>query len=250
MARIDEMIEAARNAAKNAEGEEKARQQARAEALLEMKGEGYTKTDTEVGGIVKRNREEAGADSEKWTEIFGMTMEEVEEAVAELENATDDLSEGDDDDAEPSSVLERMRSALSQRDSRIEDLSTSHADLNRRYAKDKVDVAFANASRDAGLDDKFLAPARELAAYGDLVEKITKGETVSPDEITERVNSVKEISDVWFKSDERQADRDHIIAGHRIKEEAIRPHIPATPTAKESAEITDADRAARATSVY
>lgn len=248
MARIDEMIEAARNAAKNAEGEEKARQQARAEALLEMKGEGYTKTDTEVGGIVKRNREEAGADSEKWTEIFGMTMEEVETAVAELENATDDLS--DSEGEEEGSVLSRMQSALQQRDSRIEDLSTSHADLNRRYAKDKVDVAIERAFKSAGLDERFLAPASNLAAYGDLVEKITKGGTVSPDEITERVNSVKEISDVWFKSDERQADRDHIIAGHRIKEEAIRPHIPATPTAKESAEITDADRAARAASPY
>lgn len=256
MSRIDELIAAAREAAKNAEGEEKARQQARAEAFLEAKGEGYTKTDTEVGGIVKRNRDEAASDGSKWAELLGMDYEEAETLLNEMESGgLQSLLSGNEDneDEGEGNVLSRVQAALEDRDSRIEDLSSSLADTNRRYAKDKVEVAFERAFDNARLDKTYLAPAKRLASYDDLVEKAAKGGEVSPDEIAERIESVKELSGVWFGGEgdsEGESDGRTLPGGFKIKEEAVSINIPATPAGRTSSDITDEDRAQRASSVY
>jgi hypothetical protein len=253
MPTIDEMIAAAREAAKNSEGEEKVKAQARAEALVEAKAEGYTKTDTEVGGIVKRKEDEAKGDATKWAELVGMSYEEAEKVFEEMddEGIQSLLGGSDDDDEKP--VIERVQEALGSRDERISTLEASLSDTNRRYAKDKVEAAVREKFREAGLQDAYLAPASRLADYSDLVEKVAKGEEVTAEEISAKVDGVKELSDVWFGSSENGNGDDSrtLPGGFKLKEESVSIGIPATPNGNVGGnEITDEDRAARASSVY
>ncbi len=263
MPTIDEMIQAAREQAKNAEGEDKARAQARAEALLEMKSEGYTKTDTEVGGIVKRNRDEASAESGKWSELVGMDYAAAEKLFSEMNDGSiqsllsGDSEDGDGDgEGEERPMIERVSSLLEDRDARINDLSSCLDDVNKRYATDKVETAIRDRFREAGLDDSYLDPAKRLASYDDLVEKAAKGGDVTADEIAAKVDGVKELSGVWFGSSESSSDGDSnggrtLPGGFKLKEEAISIGIPATPNGRvEANDMTEEDRAARATSVY
>lgn len=233
--RIDEMIAAAREEIKASEGEEKVKAQAKAEALLEMKSEGFTKTDTEVGGIVKRKEEEATADAKKWADLMGMTYDEAAKVFEEFDD--DDFQalisaydSGDGEDEKP--VIERVQAALKERDNKIQTLDTSLADINRRYAKDKVDVAVERAFREAKLDETFLDPAKRLASYDDLIEKVTKGESLTNEDIAEKVNGVKELSGVWFKGGGAEGDTtvaDRKIRANGADDAVVRPHIPATP---------------------
>lgn len=246
MSKIDQLLADAREAAKNAEGEEKVKADARAAAILEMKGEGFKLSDEEVGGLVKRKEDEAEANARKWEALLGMSLEETEKAVEDL-----DVGEGTEDEDEGTPGFARLTSQLQSLQAERESGQKELADLRSRYSADKVEVALDKAFRDARIDPSFLDLAKEVAKYEDLIQEVASGKPVPGDQIKERVESIKTRSGVWFKSDEPLANGDgHIIAGHKIKEEAIRPHIPATPTANETAEITDADRAARAASPY
>lgn len=144
-------------------------------------------------------------------------------------------------------MLRRMQAALEERDGKIDSLSTTLNDVNTRYSKDKVETAIEKAFQSAKLDEKFLGPAKSLASYSDLIEKASRGEEVTAEEINGKVENVKALSGVWFEADDPEKD-EALVAGHRIKEEAI--GIPATPPAGGSPEITEEDRAKRASTVY
>lgn len=259
MTRIDEMIEAARNAAKNAEGEEKTRLQAKAEALLEMKDEGFKLSGDEVSGLVRRKEDDAKEEATKWAALMGMSYEDAEKVLEEFndEDFQDLISAYDSskDDGEEKPVLERVQSALKERDSKIEDLSTSLSDINRRYAKDKVDVAVERAFLDAKYEKDLLPAAKNLTSLEDLYAKVAKGEPITNDEINAKVEGVTKLSGGRLQSSTETGDDDTTtVAGHKIKadgeEVVVRPHIPATPNGNGSAQITDEDRAARAASAY
>jgi hypothetical protein len=265
MAKIDELIRQAQGALNKAKEEDKAAAQARLDALEEAKKAGVEMSNDEVNGVVTRRQAEI---DEKWKGVVGMSREQAEKFFEELND--DDLqaliagaagSEGDGSaggtgDKPPA---ERIAAALKERDAKIETLSNSFSELNRTYAKDKVDVAVREAFRSAGLDEKYLGPAKSLAAYDDLVEKLASGQPVTTEEIGAKVESVKGLSGVWFGSEAGGGEGNgsggsagRTVAGVRIKEDAVRPHIPATPEGRDGSapEITDEDRAARATSVY
>lgn len=254
MSKIDQLIQKATEELNKAKDEDKAAAQAKVDALKEAKSAGVEMDNDEVNGLVTRKTSEV---DEKWKGVIGMPREDAEQVFEQLND--DDLlalfSDGDSEDGDDKPVAERVQEALRSRDSKIESLSSTLSDVNRRYSSDKVEVAIEKAFRDAGLNETFLTPAKSLAAYDDLVKKVADGKPVTSEEISGKVESVKNLSGVWFKSGEDgengDGDKDSLtVAGHRLKEEAVRPAIPATPDGKESSEITDEDRAAKATSVY
>ena len=260
MAKIDDLIRQAQETLNKAKDEDKATAQAALDALKAAKASGVEMDNDEVNGLVARKQ---SAVEDEWKNVVGMSREEAKRLFEELEDdevrklllggSPGGEGDGEGDDDKP--VAERIQEALKSRDSRIESLSNTLTDVNKRYSSDKVEVAIERAFREEGLRDDFLDPAKRLAAYGDLVEKVANGQTISNEEIAEKVNSVKTLSGVWFKaegeSEEENGNGDGlVVAGHKLKEEAVRPAIPATPAGDESAEITEEDRAARATSVY
>ncbi len=254
MAKIDELIRKAQEEVNRAKDDDRPVAQAKLDALKEAKSAGIEMDNTEVNGVVTRKTNET---ADKWKNLVGMDYDEAEKLFEDLEDdtvrtllGTGDSGDGEGDDDKP--VAERIQEALRSRDTKIENLSTSLTDVNRRYSADKVETAVEKAFRAASIDPAFLEPAKRLASYDDLVQKVAGGQSVTNEEINAKVEGVKTLSGVWFKEGDGEEDtKDGLtVAGHRLKEEAVRPHIPATPAAQETAEITDEDRAARAASVY
>ena len=251
MAKIDQLIQQAQDALNKAKDDEKPVAKAKLDALKEVKAQKIEMDNDEVNGLVARKQGDVGT---KWKDLLGMEYEEAEKLFEQMDDETisallDPGGEGDDEKP----VIERVQNALKERDTRISTLEGTISDVNGRYSRDKVEVAIERALLGAKLDDKFLGPAKRLAGYDDLVEKVKQGQPVSAEEIAEKVNSVKSLSDVWFKTEGDEDEQDgggKTVAGYRIKEEAVSPGIPATPQGGGSSEITDADRAARAASVY
>lgn len=261
MKTIDELIADAENAVKNADEASKPVEQAKLDQLKTLKGEGLF-TQADFNRHDRRLKEQYEG---QFKEVLGMDLDEAKEVFEQLDDDTlsalsDALDsgaagEGDSSDGEEGPRLQQVVKAVNKLQADRDGLSETLTDLNRRYSKDKVEVAIEKAFRDAGLDDAFLAPAKSLAAYDDLVKKVADGKPVTSEEIGEKVESVKNLSGVWFKTEGDEGngtgDKDSLtVAGHRLKEEAVRPAIPATPNGNESAELTDEDRAAKATSVY
>lgn len=251
--RIDQMLADAREAAKNAEGEEKVKAEARAAAILEMKGEGFKLSADEVGGLVKRKEDEAEANARKWEALLGMSLEETEKAVEDL-----DVGEEDEDEETGTPGFARLTSQLQSLQAERESGKQELADLRSRYSADKVEVAFDEKFRDARIDPAFLDLAKEVAKYDDIIQEVASGKPVPSERINERVESIKTRSGVWFKPEGEEDGNGQgssgggrvLAGGYKLKEEAARPHIPATPNSRESTQITDEDRAARAASVY
>lgn len=251
MAKIDELIRQAQDALNKAKDDEKPVAQAKLDALKSVKAAGVEMSNDEVNGLVTRKSSEV---DDKWKDVVGVSREELGELLDDqtLQELFSDLEDGDEDN-EGKPTLERIQEALKSRDAQIESLGSTLTDVNRRYSSDKVEVAIEKAFRDAGLDDTFLVPAKDLAKYDDLVKKVAEGKPVTREEIQGKVENVKTLSDVWFKDADGQENGDkdgRTVAGVKLKEEVVRPHIPATPDSTETAEITDDDRAARASSVY
>ncbi len=251
MAKIDQLIQQAQDTLNKAKDDEKPVAKAKLDALKEVKAQKIEMDNDEVNGLVARKQGDVGT---KWKDLLGMEYEEAEKLFEQMDDETINAllhPGGEGDDEKP--VLERVQNALKERDARIGTLETTITDVNGRYSKDKVEVAIERALLGANLDKRFLAPAKSLAGYDDLVAKVSKGEPVSAEEIAEKVNSVKTISDVWFKGEGDDDDKDgggRTVAGHKIKEEPANVGIPATPQAGGSSEISEEDRAARATSAY
>lgn len=237
MSKIDELLNAAREAAKNAEGEDKVKAEARAAAILEMKGEGFKLSDEEVGGLVGRKEQDATKTLKEqlaeWEEIIGMDLEATKVAVA-------DLGDDDDEDDETDPTFSRLATQLQSVKSEKDSLAEQFSGLNRRYSGEKVNRMVEDAFRGANLDSSFLEPAKRLASYDDLVEKAAKGEEITAEDITAKINSVKELSGVWFKSEEKDTP------GPVIKPR--QPSIPATQTPETPQGLTDEQRMALSTS--
>lgn len=262
MAKIDELIARARAEAKNAEGEEKVKAEARAAAILEMKGEGFKLHEDEVGGLVKRKTDEAGGDAEKWKTLVGM---EYDEAAKLFEDLDDDavqalFGEASGDDTP---VIERVQSALTERDQKIQDGQKYTQSLARDLYSERVENRLKSALGSLTLDDGTKVSLRDgrfdrvrnLVGEDELVEKLMKGETIEAGEFSARAKSLYEdMSEIFVvpgeAGDGENGNGSRTVAGHRIVEEAVRPHIPATPNGEQTAEITEEDRAARASSVY
>ena len=251
MAKIDELIRKAQDALNSAKDDDKPVAQAKLDALKDVKAAKIEMDNDEVNGLVTRKQGDA---EKKWKDLVGMDHEEAKKLFEQMDDDTVKalLNPGDGDGDDDKPVMERVQSLLQARDTSINELKTSLSDVNGRYSKDKVDVAVERAFEAAGLDKKFLAPAKNLAAYDDLVEKVKKGQPITHEEIQGKVDSVKTLSDVWFKAEGDGGDEEDgkTVAGHRIREEAVGPVIPATPQAGGPVQITEEDRANRATSVY
>lgn len=236
MGRIDTLLEAAREAAKNAEGEDKVKAEARAAAILEMKGEGFKLSDDEVGGLIGRKEEEATKTLKEqlaeWQEVIGMDLEATKVAAAELGD--------DDDDGETDPAFSRLSSQLESVKSEKDSLAEQFNGLNTRYSSEKVNRMVEDAFRGANLDSSFLGPAKRLASYDDLVEKAAKGEEITAEDVTAKINSVKELSGVWFKAAEEDTP------GPIIK--TRQPSIPATETPETPQGLTDEQRMALSSS--
>lgn len=237
MGRIDTLLEAAREAAKNAEGEDKVKAESRAAAILEMKGEGFKLSDDEVGGIIGRKEEEATKTLKEqlaeWQEVIGMDLEATKVAAAEL-------GDDDDEDGETDPAFSRLSSELQSVKSEKDSLATQFNGLNTRYSSEKVNRMFEDGFRDAKGDSSFLEPAKRLASYDDLVEKAAKGEEITAEDITAKINGVKELSGVWFKAEEEENP------GPVIKPR--QPVIPPTQTTETPQGLTDEQRMALSTS--
>lgn len=235
MSKIDELITAAREAAKNAEGEDKVKAEARAAAILEMKGEGFKLSDDEVGGLISRKENDATgtlkAQLAEWQEVIGMDLEATKVAAAEL-------GDDDDDDADP--AFSRLSSQLESVKSEKDSLAEQFNGLNTRYSSEKVNRMVEDAFRAANLESSFLEPAKRLASYEDLVEKAAKGEEITAEDVTAKINSVKELSGVWFKAAEEDTP------GPIMK--TRQPSIPATETPETPQGLTDEQRMALSSS--
>lgn len=242
---LEQLIKDAKEALDKTENgsKEQAAALARHEALTSVRDAGITKTQDDLNRI-DRQAKEGYENSIK--EALGMTLDEFKQVMAGVEESLSDDAGGEEGEG---NVLARMQAALEERDGKIDSLSTTLNDVNTRYSKDKVEAAIERAFQGAKLDERFLGPAKSLASYSDLIEKASRGEEVTAEEINGKVENVKALSGVWFKADEDEG-AGSLVAGHRIKEEAVSPGIPATPQAGGPSEITDEDRAKRASSVY
>lgn len=248
---LDQRINDAKEALDKTEEGSKERDVAltRMDVLTELRDAGLGKSQDDMNRLDRQNKEEFNSYKTKVESVLDGSVEEFEETLTKVMGSRPD-GEGDGD--EDGNALKRMQAALQERDQKIDTLSTTLTDVNTRYSKDKVDAAVERAFKAAGLDEKFLAPAKSLAGYDDLVGKVTKGESVTNEEVAEKVGSVKTLSGVWFQAegDEGEGEGGRLVAGHKLKEEPVSPGIPATPQGGGSAEITDEDRAKRASSVY
>lgn len=238
MKTIDELISDAQKAYDDAPNEEKSEKRGALEALKRVKGEGVF-TQADFNHHDKKLKQEYERD---FRDVLGMDLKEAKEVFEQMDDDTlaalsDAFSGevGDDEDdsgaGDENPRLQKVVGAVKKLQADRDGLSETLTDLNRRYAKDKVDVAVERAFRDAKLDvDTYLEPAKRLAAYDDLIERVTKGEQLTQEDIAAKVDSVKELSGVWFK----EGDGDGVEGGDERDLRAgsdqvvIRPHIPPT----------------------
>lgn len=268
MQTIDELIAAAQKAYDDAPNEEKSEKRGALEALKRAKGEGLF-TQGDVNSIVKREKDSYERD---FRDVLGMDLKEAKEVFEQMDDDTlaalsdafsgDSSEDADDGDDDENPRLQKVVGAVKKLQADRDGLSETLTDLNRRYAKDKVDVAIKEALRGANLHKEYLDGekydelVRPVARYDDLVERVTRGEQLTQEDIAGKVERVKELSGVWFKEGDGDDGEDGAtVAGHKITvgndAVVVRPHIPATPNSNgATAEITEEDRAARASSVY
>ena len=232
MKNLDKRIADAKEALEKAEEgtPERAAAQARFDELTSIKEDGIGFTQDDLNRV-DRQAKDGYENSIK--DVLGMTLEETKQVMASVEESLvgdGESGEGNGD----GNVLERMQSALKERDDKIGTLSSSHEDFQRRYYTERVTNRLGEAFRSAGLQDKYLTPAQRLASYDELIEKSMKGEEVKDEEFTAISDSVKEQAPVFFEP-ERNDDY---------------PDIPPAPNGETPAELTDQQRAERSAPVF
>lgn len=236
MAKIDELLAAAREEAKNAQGEEKVKAEARAATLLEMKGEGFKLSDDEVGGLVKRKEDEAKAQATKWSELIGMPYEEAEKLMGELDDDAIQalFSGGEDDDDKP--VIERFQDALEARDQKIRAGEEYTKSLAQDLYSERVEKWLKSALGDVTLDDGTKVSlkdgrfdrVRTLVGEDDLIKKLIDGQTIEAEVFSEAAKNLYGDMPELFVGAENKDVADDTRRESRM---AVRPHIPATPAA-------------------
>lgn len=249
MPKIDELIAAAQEELNKAREEDKVAAMAKLEALKSVKASGVEMDNTEINGLLTRKTADF---DKKWQETIGMTREEAEQLFKELKDKDVTALLNDSDEEKP--VIERVQEALEARDKRIEELGSDLSDVKRNHAKDRLDVAMEKALLKEKLNDKYLKPALELAAYKDLIDKVGAGGPLPDEEIAQKVKAVKELSDVWFNAGEQPSnpDDDMLTVGgkYKLNKEAVMPHIPPTIPGMDKTELTHEERVARSKSDY
>lgn len=262
MAKIDELIRKQQEEVGRAKDDEKPAAQAKLDALKEVKAAGIEMDNDEVNGLVTRKQGDA---SERWKNLVGMDYDEAAKLFEDLEDDTVRTllgttdGEGDGDDDKP--VAERINEALRSRDSEIQNLKTGTQDLSRSLYSERVENRLKSALGSVVLDDGTKVSlkdgrfdrVRALVGEGDLVKKLMDGETVEAGAFTEAAkNLYRDLPEVFVGASDGENGNGGgtTVAGHKIVEEAVRPHIPATPAGETTSEVTDEDRAARAASAY
>lgn len=249
MPKIDELITAAEKSVEESTEEDKARNEGYLKALEDARQAEITLSQAEVNNLLKSERETAeGKANDAWKEVLDMDLDEAKEILKGMNDEELQTllgSEGEEGESEES-VAERFKTALQERDAKINSLSESQHDFQRRYFDTDIRSRLEAALRAEGLQDNYLDPAKRLSEYGKLVDKAMEGEVPSDHEIREAASSIKELSPVWFESQQDQAgDGSRVVAGV-----TVRDGIPATPRENRSSELTEAQRAERTNSVY
>jgi hypothetical protein len=230
---------------------------AKVEALTSVRDAGITKTQDDLNRI-DRQAKEGYENSVK--ETLGMTLDEFKQVVASVEESLPGDS-GEGEGEEEGNVLERMQETIRQQGEQIKSANDSNTNLSRslyservennlRRAFGELEVGEGDDKRKVSLKDGRFDLVRRLAGEDELVEKAMNGETLDASVFSERVRTVYAgMPEVFDAEGENLGNGSATVAGHRVKEEAS-PGIPATPSSRETSEITDEDRAARASSVY
>jgi hypothetical protein len=261
MAKIDELIRKQQEEVNKAKDDDKPLAQAKLDALKDAKAAGIEMDNDEVNGFVTRKTNEA---ADKWKDLVGMDYDEAEKLFEDLEDdtvrtllGTGNSGDGEGEDDKP--VIERVQSALRERDQKIragEEYTQGLArDLYSERVENRLKSALGSVTLDDGtkvsLKDGRFDRVRALVGEGDLVKKLMDGETVEAGAFTERAKALyDDMPEIFDSGGGGGGNGAKTVAGHKIVEEAVRPHIPATPDGQQGAEITDEDRAARASSVY
>lgn len=260
MAKIDQLIQQAQDALNKAKEDEKPAAQAKLDALKEAKAAGVEMGNDEVNGLVTRKTSEA---NDKWKDVVGMSREDAEGLFKELDDDAIKALLGGEGEGDDKPVIERVQSALRERDQKIQDSQEYTQSLARDLYSERVENRLKSALGSVTLDDGTRVSlkdgrfdrVRSLVGEQDLVKKLMEGQTIEAGAFTEAAKNLYQDLPEVFVAPDGGGNGDGNgggtkVAGHKIVEEAVRPHIPATPDGQQTAEITDEDRAARATSAY
>ena len=251
MKTIDQRIADARTAVANAGDADKAARQAELQLLESLKADGMF-TQGDFNAHDKKLKE---AHEEAVRETLGMDLDEFAQVVESVsESFGDGEGDGDGDgdgDEGGSNVLERMQRELETRDKRLKTAEERTSGLSRELYAERVEKNVLDVFRARQLKDGRTQLARQLFNEAELVDKLVNGETLPEDVYTSRADKILEQSPEWFGPEGGGRDLGN---GVRLKPDALQdgpgPGIPPTPESRTSADLSEADRAARATSVY
>jgi hypothetical protein len=263
MRTIDQLIKEAKDALEKAEAgsTEHAAATGRVEALTSLKQMGFSFTQDDLDKIDRQAKESYEASIK---EVLGMTLDEAKGVIESFEESGAGESEGSGTGVREGegTPLERMQSALEQRDQKIQaaeerltglsrSLYSERVENNLRRALGELEVGTGDEKAKVSLKGDRFDFVRGIAGEQELIEKLMKGETLPDDVYQQRAKSVYEGLPEVFETEDSELTSvagEVIVLGHKVKDGG--PGIPATPPSGQTAEITDEDRRQRAASVY
>lgn len=235
---LDQMISEAESRKGNATPEEQVKFQGEIDALKAVKAQGVF-SQGDLNRIEMQNKQAYEDLKNDIQQTLGGPWEETKQTLENIERQLIDQGSGDgsnptqgqdpdpaqgqgEGDANPllTRVVNRMQ-ALEQ------NTQSFQRELKSERVTNKVNEAFQNA----GLQPQYQQLARQVIREDlqALVEKEMGGESVTPEEVQEKVERVKSASSVWFEPEKKPY-----------------PNIPPSPEGDRDRELTHEERLNRA----